>query len=126
MDREMYLCSSTQHGRISKKEIFEERGFEASSEALHWKQRRKEGGKGRHLPECRITVGSRITAGGAEKSHQCRKYFLQQHICFRKTFRLEHSAAKVDYCPGRYLTSFAPDWKRFARSDPIMNFVKSS
>jgi len=29
--------------------------------------------------------GRQSTAGGAEKSQQCHRYFLQQHICFRKT-----------------------------------------
>jgi len=43
------------------------------------------GSKGTQFPGRRITMGEPNYCGGAEKPEQCRKYFLQQHICFRKT-----------------------------------------
>jgi len=44
-------------------------------------QKRNEGG---NTPGAKSLWGRWITAGGAEKSQQCRNYFPQQHICFRK------------------------------------------
>jgi len=42
--------------------------------------------------------------GGYQKVQQHRKlYFLQWHICFRKTFRIEHGGAKLAYCPRPHL-----------------------
>jgi len=42
------------------------------------------GQRGRNSLGAEPLWGRRITPWGAKKSQQCRKYFLQQHICFRK------------------------------------------
>jgi len=38
--------------------------------------------------------------GGAEKSQQCRKYFLQQHICFQKSSGSNMGAPNLLLAPG--------------------------
>ena len=56
-------------------------------------QRRNEGGQGGHNSRganlrwgAELLQGRRITAGGAEKSQQCHKYFLQySKIAFERT-----------------------------------------
>jgi len=45
---------------------------------LRHSQKRNQGGKAGAIPPAPNHYG------GAEKSQQCHKYFLQQHICFRK------------------------------------------
>jgi len=72
-----------------------------STRVLH-KQRRNEGGKGVTIPRAPNRYGS------AEKSQQCRKYFLQQHICFPKGLKFKHGGAKLVSCPGRHLTPLHP------------------
>jgi len=44
---------------------------------LCYSQGRNEGAKGRNSPGAESLCGRQITAGGAEKSQQCHKYFLQ-------------------------------------------------
>jgi len=48
-------------------------------------QGRNEGGKGAQFPE---------------KSQQCHKYFLQEHICFRKTSGSNRGAPNLLLAPG--------------------------
>jgi len=59
------------------------------------------GGQGAQLP------GRRMTAGGAEKSQQCHKYFNAIHL-LPKDLMFEHGSAKLPSCPGRHLTSLRP------------------
>ena len=41
-----------------------------------WEQGRNEEGKGNNFPGAELLWGGQITAGDAEKSQQCHKYFL--------------------------------------------------
>jgi len=66
---------------------------------------RNEWGKGQQFP------GRRITAGDAEKSQQCHKYFPQCNTFASKTSCSEHGGAKLASCPGRHLNSLRP-WVR--------------
>ena len=43
---------------------------------------------------------------GAEKSQQCHKYFLQKHICFRKTSGSNMGASNLFLAPG----AIVPEW----------------
>jgi len=66
-----------------------------------WLQRRNEGGQGGHnSPGAESLWGRRMTVGGADKSQQCHKYFLQQHICFRKTSGSNMGAPNLFLAPG--------------------------
>ena len=66
--------------------------------------------------------GRRITDGGAEKSQQCHKYFLQySKFAFKRSQayhrgaklrpwgrRFDQGGAEFVFCPGRHLTSLRP------------------
>jgi len=74
-------------------------------------QERNEGGKGGHdSPSAESLCGRQITAGGAIKSQQYHKYFLQYsrlHL-LPKDLRFEHGSAKPASCPRCHLTSLRP------------------
>ena len=66
-----------------------------------------------------------MTAGDAEMSHQCRKYFLQYSTFASENLRFEHGGAKLASCPGRHLTSLSP-WLHLVRSFPLKGcFLRS-
>jgi len=67
---------------------------------------------GSNFPGAGPLWGRRMAAGGAEKSQQCHKYFLQRRTFACKDLRLEHGGAKLASCPGRHLTSLCPWWLR--------------
>ena len=79
---------------------------------LERQQRRNEGGgaRGAQFP------GHQITAGGAKKSQQCHKYFLQQYICFRKTSCSNMGAPNLFLGPGAIRPRYAPDNESIAPS----------
>jgi len=89
-----------------------------------------EGGKGDTLPRVPIRYGGaeslrvrRITAGAAEKSQKCQKYFFLSTLnLLSKKLRFHHGGvelrpwgrrfdrrgAKLVFCPGRHLISLRP------------------
>ena len=61
------------------------------------------GARGERFP------GRRITAGGAEKSEQCLKYFVQQRICFRKISGSNTGAPNLFLAPGAISPRYTPN-----------------
>jgi len=71
-------------------------------------QGRNEGGRGAQFPGANSLWGLCITAGGAENSQQCHKYFLQySKFVFERT-QVRPRGRQTYFCPGRHLTSLRP------------------
>jgi len=68
------------------------------------------GERGAQFPGRQITMGRRMTAGGAEKkspSNVTSTFFSAVHLP-SKDVRFEYGGAKLASCPGRQLTSLRP------------------
>jgi len=72
-----------------------ERQFDShsSNSSVACEQGLNEGGKGAQFP------GRRITAGGAEKSQQCHKYFFQYTTFASERAQVRTPGAKLAFCP---------------------------
>jgi len=81
----------------------------------HHKQGRNEGvARGVQFSGRRVAMGTpnhcgcRMVAGGAKKSQQCHKYFLQYSTFASERPQFRTRGAKLASCPGRHLTWLRP------------------
>jgi len=85
-------------------------------------QRRNEGGaKGEQLPGHRVYLGAANHCGGAEKSRQCHKHFLQYSTFASERPQCRTWGRQTCFLPGRHLTTLRPCPQLFFFRDKSQN-----